>query len=101
MRRTIDVSEVADAVGPQKAQIGLPGPQKAQRAQQHAILGCADSLVEMNDDLSGHSMKPGVELLEDVPGGGAPVEKKVFYDFRLRMWLSRGDPIRWSTPWGL
>lgn len=46
-------------------------------------------------------MKPGVELLEDVPGLGPAVEKKVFYDFRLRMWLSRGDPIRWSEPWGL
>jgi hypothetical protein len=46
-------------------------------------------------------MKPGVDLLEDVPGLGARVEKKVFYDFRLRMWLSRGDPIRWSLPWGL
>ena len=22
-------------------------------------------------------------------------------DFRLRMWLSRGDPIRWGMPWGL
>ena len=46
-------------------------------------------------------MKPGVELLEDVPGLGALVEKKIFYDFRLRMWLSRGDLIRWSEPWGL
>ena len=46
-------------------------------------------------------MKPGVELLEDLPGSGAQVEPKAFYDFRLRMWLSRGDPIRWSQPWGL
>ena len=46
-------------------------------------------------------MKPGVELLEDVPGTGPVVEKKVFYDFRLRMWLSRGGPILWSRPWGL
>ena len=46
-------------------------------------------------------MKPGVELLEDVPGVGAAVERKAFYDLRLRMWLSRGDPIRWSEPCGL
>lgn len=46
-------------------------------------------------------MRPGVELLEDAPGLGPLVEKKVFYDFRLRMWLSRGDPIRWTKPWGL
>src|ERR1700750_361079 len=47
------------------------------------------------------TVKPGVELIDDAPGLGAPVEKKVFYDFRLRMWLSRGDPIRWSKPWGV
>jgi hypothetical protein len=46
-------------------------------------------------------MKPGVEILEDLPGAGTHVEKRVFYDFRLRMWLSRGDPIRWCKPWGL
>jgi hypothetical protein len=46
-------------------------------------------------------MRPGVELLEDALGLGPLVEKKVFYDFRLRMWLSRGDPIRWGKPWGL
>ena len=46
-------------------------------------------------------MKPGVEVLEDAPGLGPLVEKKVFYDFRLRMWLSRGDPIKWPQPWGL
>jgi len=46
-------------------------------------------------------MKPGIDLLEDVPGTGAPVEKHAFYDVRLRMWLSRGDPVRWTKPWGL
>ncbi|HVX95693.1 MAG TPA: FKBP-type peptidyl-prolyl cis-trans isomerase [Polyangia bacterium] len=46
-------------------------------------------------------MKPGVELIDDAAGLGARVEKKVFYDFRLRMWLSRGEPVRWSKPWGL
>jgi hypothetical protein len=46
-------------------------------------------------------MKPGVELLEEALGVGPPIEGKAFYDFRLRMWLSRGEPIRWTTPWGL
>jgi len=46
-------------------------------------------------------MKPGVELLEEVPGLGAPVARKVYYDLRLRMWLSRGDLIHWSRPWGI
>ena len=46
-------------------------------------------------------MKPGVEVLEESPGAGPPVQRHVYYDVRLRMWLSRGEPVRWSTPWGL
>jgi hypothetical protein len=40
-------------------------------------------------------------VLEDVPGDGDLVQRHVYYDVRLRMWLSRGDPVRWSQPWGI
>lgn len=46
-------------------------------------------------------MKPGVELLADTPGTGSVVERHEWYDVRLQMWLSRGDPVRWAEPWGL
>ncbi len=46
-------------------------------------------------------MRTGVEILEDVPGLGPPVERHVYYDFRIRMWLHRGDSVRWKSPWGL
>jgi hypothetical protein len=46
-------------------------------------------------------MKPGVEVLEESPGAGPPVQRHVYYDVRLRMWLSRGEPVRWSRPSGL
>jgi hypothetical protein len=46
-------------------------------------------------------MKPGVELLADTPGTGSAVERHRWYDVRLQMWLSRGDPVRWPEPWGL
>ena len=46
-------------------------------------------------------MKPGVELLVDTPGTGSPVERHGWYDIRLQMWLSHGDPVRWTEPWGL
>jgi hypothetical protein len=46
-------------------------------------------------------MKPGVDVLEDVPGDGELVQRHVYYDVRLRIWLSRGDPVRWPRPWGL
>jgi hypothetical protein len=46
-------------------------------------------------------MRPGVELLEDLPGSGVAVERHAFYDFRIRMWLSHGDQVTWKQPWGL
>lgn len=45
--------------------------------------------------------RPGVELLSEETGTGAPVQKHAFYQIKLRMWLSRGDPVRWSAPWGV
>lgn len=45
-------------------------------------------------------IRPGVELLQDEPGLGALVERHSFYDFRIRIWLSRGDPVRWTDPLG-
>ena len=46
-------------------------------------------------------MKPGVDLLEDVSGLGPVVRRHIYYDVRLRMWLSRGEAVRWTRPWGL
>jgi hypothetical protein len=49
----------------------------------------------------GLAMKPGVDLFEDVSGLGPVVRRHVYYDVRLRMWLSRGEAVRWTRPWGL
>ena len=46
-------------------------------------------------------MRPGIELLEDTPGEGAPIERQRVYRLRLKMWLNRGEPIRWERPWGM
>jgi hypothetical protein len=46
-------------------------------------------------------VKPGVKVLEDVPGTGALVQRNGSYELRLRMWLRRGDPVRWSSPCAL
>jgi hypothetical protein len=46
-------------------------------------------------------MRSGVDILEDEPGDGAEVQRKHHYDVRLRMWLNRGDPVRWKKGWGL
>ena len=46
-------------------------------------------------------LKKGLELLSEQEGGGAPVREHSFYRVRLRMWLHRGEPVRWNDPWGL
>jgi len=39
-------------------------------------------------------------LLEDRPGNGAPVERLRVYRLRLKMWLNKGEPIRWEQARG-
>ena len=46
-------------------------------------------------------MKPGVDIVADTPGTGSLVERHGWYDVRLQMWLSGGDPVRWTEAWGL
>ena len=45
-------------------------------------------------------MRPGIKVLENVEGTGPLVERQRSYRVRLRMWLNKGDPIRWTSPWG-
>jgi hypothetical protein len=46
-------------------------------------------------------MKPGIELIDETLGEGAPLVRHGRYDVRLRFWLHRGDAVRWDRPWGL
>jgi uncharacterized protein len=45
-------------------------------------------------------LRSGLVLLLDVPGSGEPVRRQHNYMVRLRLWLHRGDPVRWQTPSG-
>ena len=45
--------------------------------------------------------RSGIQIIADTPGDGAPVERQHVYQLRLKMWLNKGDPIRWQRPWGL
>ena len=40
------------------------------------------------------------QLLVDIPGSGEPVRRQHNYRIRLRLWLNRGEPVRWQTAWG-
>jgi hypothetical protein len=46
-------------------------------------------------------MKYGIELLGDQPGDGPAIERHESYRIRVKMWLNRGDPVRWERAWGL
>ena len=46
-------------------------------------------------------LKKGLELLSEQDGGGTPVRRHSFHRIKLRMWLHRGEPVRWSDPWAL
>jgi hypothetical protein len=45
-------------------------------------------------------MRSGLTLLVDIPGSGDPVRRQHNYRIRLRMWLHRGDPVRWQAASG-
>ncbi|MGB2256056.1 MAG: FKBP-type peptidyl-prolyl cis-trans isomerase [Spongiibacter marinus] len=45
-------------------------------------------------------MRTGIEIIEDLPGSGEPVTRHNWYRIRLKLWLHRGEPVRWEKVWG-
>jgi hypothetical protein len=45
-------------------------------------------------------LRSGLTLLADVPGTGELVRRQHNYRVRLRLWLNRGEAVRWQTAWG-
>jgi uncharacterized protein len=45
-------------------------------------------------------LRSGLTLLTDVPGRGEPIGRQQNYRVRLRMWLNKGEPVRWPNAWG-
>jgi uncharacterized protein len=45
-------------------------------------------------------LRSGLTLLEDFPGAGEPVLRQRNYRIRLRLWLNKGEAIRWQSAWG-
>jgi hypothetical protein len=45
-------------------------------------------------------LRSGLTLLEDVPGAGDPVRRQHQYRLRLRIWLHKGEPVRWQAASG-
>ena len=49
---------------------------------------------------SGPARRPGLAVLEELPGNGPLVRRKDWLRLQLRLWLHRGDPVRWTSPSG-
>ena len=45
-------------------------------------------------------LRSGLTLLADLPGTGDLVRRQQNYRVRLRIWLHRGEPVRWTAAWG-
>ena len=45
-------------------------------------------------------MRRGIDILRDEPGDGPRVRRHRTYFLRLRLWLSRGDPVVWKAASG-
>jgi hypothetical protein len=45
-------------------------------------------------------VRPGIKLLADEPGTGLLVQRQRVYLIRLKIWLNRGEPVRWNQAAG-
>lgn len=45
-------------------------------------------------------LRSGLTRLVDVPGAGEEVRRQQRYRVRLKMWLNRGEAVRWPMAWG-
>lgn len=69
-------------------------------------MASADGLTEIAAILSRRGqplrqrLRSGLTLLADMPGTGDPVRRQQNYRVRLRIWLHRGEPVRWTAAWG-
>jgi len=60
----------------------------------------ASALLASKGEPLRRRLRSGLTLLVDVPGAGDAVRRQHTYRIRLRMWLNRGEPVRWRLPWG-
>ena len=58
------------------------------------------AILERRGQPERRRLRSGLVLLVDIPGSGDDVQRQHNYLIRLRMWLHRGDPVRWQTPSG-
>jgi hypothetical protein len=58
------------------------------------------AILERRGQPEGRRLRSGLTLLFDIPGSGDPVQRQHRYLVRLRLWLHRGELVRWQTASG-
>jgi hypothetical protein len=58
------------------------------------------ALLERKGQSRRHRLRSGLTLLADFAGTGEPVRRQQRYLIRLRMWLHKGEAVRWQTASG-
>ena len=58
------------------------------------------SMLERKGQPLRQRLRSGLTLLEDIPGAGEEVRRQHQYRIRLRLWLNKGEAVRWQTAWG-
>ena len=58
------------------------------------------AILERKGQPDGRRLRSGLTLLTDIPGAGELVRRQHNYLVRLRLWLHRGDPVRWPMASG-
>jgi hypothetical protein len=63
------------------------------------LMGIAEILARKGEPLR-QRLRSGLTLLSDIPGDGDLVRRQHKYRIRLRLWLNRGEAVRWQAAWG-
>jgi hypothetical protein len=63
------------------------------------LAGIAATIARRGQPI-GRRLRAGLTLLVDVPGTGDEVRRQHNYLVVLRLWLRRGDAVRWQAAWG-
>lgn len=68
-------------------------------AQTAGLIHIAGMLARKGQPLR-QRLRSGLTLLADISGAGEPVRRQHTYRIRLRLWLNKGEAVRWPTAWG-
>jgi hypothetical protein len=58
------------------------------------------AMLKRKGDPLRQRLRSGLVLLTDIPGTGDEVRRQHNYRIRLRLWLNKGEPVRWPSAWG-